>query len=145
MLTGTPELCTLALALARKARTVAHYPLPLTVDDVGVAGCTTTWSFAGLHSRPRPVREPRYFRASLGRYPRRFPDEYKRTGLAWVDRTGGLGGTPWVTPLSRRYRRLSAPGRISPRRPKPGRRDLVVDREGLEPPPRRSSACRSTV
>ena len=49
LLTGTPEPCT--RALARKARTAAHYPLPLTVDDVGAAGCTATWSFAGLHSR----------------------------------------------------------------------------------------------
>lgn len=88
-----------------------RYPLPFAIDDVGVAGCTTTWSFAGLHSRPGPVREPRYFRASLGRYPRQFLNEDMRTRLAWIDRAVKLGGSPWVTPLSRRYRRLSAPGR----------------------------------
>ena len=109
LLTGTPELCT--RALARKARTIVRYPLPFTVDDVGVAGCTTTCSFTDLHSRPEPVHEPRYFRASLGRYPRRFPSEDKRVELAWVNRTYTLGGTPWVAPLSRRCRRLLAPGR----------------------------------
>ena len=70
-----------------------HYPLPFTGDDVGVAGCTTTWSFAGLHSRLKPVREPRYFRASLGRYPHRLvPSEDERTGLAWVDRVCNSAG-----------------------------------------------------
>ena len=44
LLTGIPIICT--AALARKARTMPHHPLPLTVDDVGVAGCTTTCSFA---------------------------------------------------------------------------------------------------
>ena len=42
--TRTPDLCT--VALAGKARTDLHYSLPLTVDDVGSAGCTTTCSFA---------------------------------------------------------------------------------------------------
>lgn len=49
LLTGTPELC--ACALARKARTAMHYPLPFTIDDVGTAECTTTCSFTSLHSR----------------------------------------------------------------------------------------------
>ena len=44
LFTGIPVICT--AALARKARTMPHHPLPLTVDDVGVAGCTTTCSFA---------------------------------------------------------------------------------------------------
>lgn len=42
-------LCT--VALANKARTLLHYPLPLAIDDIGVAGCTTTCSFTDPHSR----------------------------------------------------------------------------------------------
>lgn len=42
LLARTPNFCT--GALARKARTVLHYSLPLTVNDVGVAGCSTTCS-----------------------------------------------------------------------------------------------------
>lgn len=67
----TLVLCTVALAC--KARTDLHYSLPLTVADVGVAGCTTTWSFADRHSRPGPVLESRYFRAPLHRYLRPKP------------------------------------------------------------------------
>lgn len=130
LLTGTPEPCT--RALARKARTAAHYPLPLTVDDVGAAGCTATWSFEGLHSRQSRCVSHATSAHRLAAIPRRFPHEDKRAGLAWVDRANKLGGTPWVTPLSRRYRRLSAPGRKSPLRPKPRPRDLVEDR-GFEP------------
>ena len=50
----SPAVC--AVALACKARTDLHYSLPLTIHDVGVAGCTTTCSFAYPHSRPKPVR-----------------------------------------------------------------------------------------
>ena len=106
---GSPALCT--TALARKARTELHYPLPFTVDDVGVAGCTTTCSFAGLHSRPEPVREPRYFRASLGRYLRRLPSEDERTGLAWVDRAYNSAGRHELRPfhaVTDAYRRQAA-------------------------------------
>ena len=66
----TLYLC--AAALARKARTDLHYPLPLAANDVGITGCTTTCSFADLRSRTRPVHESRYFRASFHRYPRQY-------------------------------------------------------------------------
>ena len=78
LLARTPNLC--ADALARNARTILHYPLPLAPNDVGVAGCTTTCSLTDLHSRPRPVHEPRYFRASPCRYPRPRP----RTTGGWT-------------------------------------------------------------
>ncbi|MFK8082471.1 MAG: hypothetical protein AB8B97_19480 [Granulosicoccus sp.] len=39
------------VALANKARTALHYPLPLAIDDIGVAGCTTMCSFTCPHSR----------------------------------------------------------------------------------------------
>jgi len=39
-----------------KARTVPHYPLPLAIDDVGIAGCTTTCLSHDRHSRPLPYR-----------------------------------------------------------------------------------------
>ena len=71
--TRTPVFCTVALAC--KACTDLHYSLPLTVDDVGLAGCTTTCSFANQHSRPEPVLELHYFRASLGRYPRQSREQ----------------------------------------------------------------------
>ena len=44
-----PSLCT--VALVNKTRTALHYPLPLAIDDIGVAVCTTTCSFTDLHSR----------------------------------------------------------------------------------------------
>ena len=71
----TPKICT--GALARKARTGLHYSLPLTVNDAGVAGCTTTWSFADLHSRPKPVLQSHYFRASSGRYSRHAENDWR--------------------------------------------------------------------
>ena len=71
--TRTPVFC--AVALACKARTDLHYSLPLTIDDVGIAGCTTTCSFVNRHSRPEPVLELHYFRASLGRYPRQSREQ----------------------------------------------------------------------
>ncbi len=46
---GTPKICTGALAC--KARTCLHYSLPLTIHEVGIAGCTTTCSFTNLYSR----------------------------------------------------------------------------------------------
>lgn len=88
----TLVLC--AVALACKARTDLHYSLPLTVADVGVAGCTTTWSFADRHSRPGPVLESRYFRASLRRYLRPKPKN-REAELAWIDRNSRSGETPW--------------------------------------------------
>ncbi len=60
-----------------------------------------------------PVHEHATFRASLDRYPRRFPGEDERVRLAWMDRTRRFGGASWDAPLSRRCRRLSAPGRSS--------------------------------
>jgi len=39
-----------AAALANKARTSLHYPLPLAIDDVGIAGCTTMCSLTDPHS-----------------------------------------------------------------------------------------------
>ena len=119
LLTGTPEPC--ARALARKARTAAHYPLPFTVDDV----VSRVAPPRGLSRACIPGRSRCVSRATsahrLAAIPAGLANEDKRAGPAWVDRARGLGGTPWVTPLSRRYRRISAPGRKSPRRPKPRR------------------------
>ena len=109
LLTRTPVICTGALAC--KARTDPHYPLPLTANDVGVAGCTTTCSLTDLHSQPELVHESRYFRASLGRYPRQFPIEDEEAELAWIDRVRIPGEAPWIVPLSHRCRWLAAPGR----------------------------------
>jgi hypothetical protein len=82
-MTRTPYFCT--GALARKARTVLHHSLPLTANDVGIAGCTTTCSLTDLHSRLLPVHESRYFRASPGRYSRQLPVENGEAELAWSD------------------------------------------------------------
>ena len=104
----TPALC--AQALACKARTAAHYPLPFTVGDVGIADCATTRSLTGLHSWPaeaEPVRKPATSAHRLCRYPRRLPGEDERAGPAWTNRTRKSGETPWGAPLSRRCRRLS--------------------------------------
>lgn len=101
----TPAFC--ARALARKARTAAHCPLPFTVGDVGFADCATTRSLAGPHSQPKLVRKPRYFRASLLPLSPPLSSEDERARLAWTDRTRKSGETPWGAPLSRRRRRLS--------------------------------------
>lgn len=108
LLTETPNLC--AVALACKARTDLRYPLPLTIDDVGIAGCTTTCSFeqASIPVR-RTVLKPVYFRVSLGRYPQRLHTE-DSGGRTCLDRPDpkGSGGMPWDASLSRRCRRLSS-------------------------------------
>lgn len=109
-----------------------HFPLSFTVDDVGVADCTTTWFFAGLPSRLKPVREPRHFRASLGRYPHRLvPSEDERTGLAWVDRICNSAGRDELRPFHavtdayRRQAAITAPAKAAAM-------NLVEDR-GIEP------------
>lgn len=74
------------------------------------------------------MHESRYFRASPDRYRRQLPIDDKEAELAWIDRTRKLGEAPWEVPLSRRYRRLAAPGRYKGPRPKPMIQNLVEDR-----------------
>ena len=108
--TGAPTLY--AAALACEARTMPHYPLSLAIDDVGFAGCTAKCSFSWPAFPLRgTVLEPTYFRASLGRYSRRFPIESQETGPAWVDRIRRFGGMPWEHPFLAVADGYPAPGR----------------------------------
>ena len=81
-LTPSPILCAahLLVWLALELR----YPLPLTIDDVGIAGCIATCSFIDLHSRSGTVREPTTSARRLAATPDGI--ESKEAGLAWVDR-----------------------------------------------------------
>ena len=81
--TRTPNFCTVALAC--KARTTLHYPLSHTVDDVGIADCTTTCSLTDPHSRLRRCVNHATSAHRLAASPDRV--ECMETGLAWIDRT----------------------------------------------------------
>ena len=109
LLTGTPELC--ARALARKARTAARYPLPFTVDDVGVAGCTTTWSFTGLHSRQSRCVSHAISAHRLAAIPASLPARTRGPGLPGLTEPKGSAGRHGSRPfpaVTDGYRRQAA-------------------------------------
>ena len=121
LITRTPAFCTRALAC--KARTAAHYPLPFTVGDVGIADCATTRSLAGPHSWPaeaEPVRKPATSAHRLCRYPRRFPA-----------RTGGpdLPGRTELESPARRHGERPFPA-VAGGYPAPGRHPAPAEAEG---------------
>jgi hypothetical protein len=120
-------------ALACKARTALHYPLPLTISDVGTAVSTTTCSLTGPHSRCHRCVSPATPAHRLAAIPAAAATRTRGVGLAWDDRVRALGGTPWVAPLCRRCRRLSTPGR------------LLAGTAGLEPATFRLTAGCSTT
>ena len=114
LLTGTPELC--ARALARKARTAARYPLPFTVDDVGVAGCTTTtWSFTGLHSRQSRCVSHAISAHRLAAIPASLPARTRGPGLPGLTEPKGSAGRHGSRPfpaVTDGYRRQAANHRL---------------------------------
>ena len=102
-------LCT--RALARKARTAAHYPLPFTVDDVGAAGCTATWSFAGLHSRQSRCVSRATSAHRLTAIPADFPTRTRGPGLPGSTEPTSSAGRHGLRPFSAvtdGYRRQAA-------------------------------------
>ena len=113
LLTGTPEPCT--RALARKARTAAHYPLPFTVDDVGVAGCTTTWSFTGPHSRQNRCVSRATSAHRLAAIPAVLATRTREPGLPGLTELEGSAGRHGLRPfpaVTDGYRRQAASHRF---------------------------------
>ena len=109
LLTGTPELC--ARALACKARTIVRYPLPFTVDDVGVAGCTTTCSFTGLHSRLSRCMSRATSAHRLAAIPAGFPARTRGPGLPGLtepESSAGRHGSRPFPAVADGYRRQAA-------------------------------------
>jgi hypothetical protein len=75
--------------------------------------------FRGPAFPARPVREPRYFRASLGHDPRRWRTEDEEAGPAWIDRSlkmrrSARDRTPFP-PFTGGYRRQAAKELAAPR------------------------------
>ena len=99
---GFPVIC--AASLARKARTVPHYPLSLTVDEVGVADHHHVFfRLAGIPAERRCLSRAT-FRASLGRNCRRrtIDSEGDRTCLVRphpIGHGGALSGHAPLPPL----------------------------------------------
>ena len=116
----TPVFC--ARALACRARTAAHYPLPFTVGDVGFADCATTRSLTGPHSWPaeaEPVRKPATSAHRLCRHPRRFPARTRGPGLPGRTESEDPAGRHGERPFPAVADGYPAPGRRSPLRSKP--------------------------
>ena len=114
LLTGTPNLCT--RALARKARTAAHYPLPFTVDDVGIAGCTTTCSFTGLHSRQSRCMSRATTAHRLAAIPAGFPARTRGPGLPGLtepESSAERHGSRPFPAVTDGYRRQAASHRVA--------------------------------
>lgn len=114
-----PEPCVFCtVALVCRTHTGRCYSLPLTVDDVGVTGCTTTCSFA------RPVL-PACAGTSISLLPRiawpLLPPETRRrprgAELAWVDRarrdSAKRDGSRFFPVVANGYQRQAAVCKVS--------------------------------